>query len=141
VFFLASMIPREWRKVNISYPVCQQHRLFARVVSIIGRQGLLRLFVLSAAFIWLGTSITVAVLHTAEGNTEYAATILIFGLIPAAILAVYFWSRGRMPVRIVDVGEHSITLFFNNRMFADFFEQENRELMPQRNPEMKARLW
>jgi hypothetical protein len=135
------MIPREWRTAKIRYPVCRQHRLFARVVSVIGCQGLLRLFSLSVAFIWLGTSIAAAALYAAEGNMEYAATTLIYGLIPAAILAVYFWSRGRMPVRIVDVGEHSMTLFFTNRIYADFFEQENRELMPQRNPEIKARLW
>ena len=141
VFLLAGVIPREWRAAKIRYPVCKQHYLFARAVSVIGRQGLLRLFVLTVAFIWLGASITASAVYTAEGNTEYAATVLLYALIPTVVLAVYFWSRGRMPVRIVEVGGQSITLFFKNRMYADFFEQENRELMPRRNPKVKARLW
>ena len=141
VFLLASVIPRQRRAAKIKFPVCKQHHLFARAVSAIGRQDLLRLLILTVAFIWLGTGITAAALYTAEGNADHAAKILLYALIPAAILAVYFWSRGRMPVRIIEVGKHSMTLSFNNRMYADFFEQENRELMPRRNPTSKARLW
>lgn len=124
---LVGLIPRTLRVVKVEMPVCARHRRFSQLVSALGRQNLLTLFLLTTSLAWLITSIVVAGIHAADGNAVRAGSYLVYAAIPAVIPTLYFWARAKAPVKIVFVDEQSLTLSFSNSMYSDFFEEENRK--------------
>ena len=120
-------VPIAWHHTSIRYPVCSRHLQFARLIAFLTSRNPLNIAVLTIVGGWFFVSILFFVaLSLGDGSKNDAEFFLIAAGIPLVMILLYLWARQRVPVRIHDVDEASLTLAIRNADYARLFRQENR---------------
>jgi hypothetical protein len=113
-------------RTEIEYPVCQRHRWTSMIAGRFSRRSLFNLGI-GVMTVFSCFAVITHVVRRARGlqATMDPGTVSLFLGIACTGIVMFFVGRRFTPVRLLDVSEQTITLWFQNEEYAQEFREAN----------------
>lgn len=114
-------------RVSVSYPVCSKHRWLAWALGVITQRSLVNLAIsfLVTLFFAFGVILPLVAWFTSGIRLENPSGGIYMSIIFLVCLALFLWSQRSVPVRIKDVTDETMRLWFARPGFASAFLRLN----------------
>jgi hypothetical protein len=117
-------------RVSLNYPVCSKHRWFAWVLGVITQRSLVNLAIgFLVTFLFFFGVILPLVAWFVDGiRPGNPSSAVYMSIVFVIFLALFIWSQKSVPVKIKDVTNETMKLWFSCPNFASAFLRLNEQV-------------